>query len=129
MRHPHPRSSPEAAAMTWDGTSKLARTRAASSAHEPRAGARAPRGPSYSIDLLMTPWTLDGHGSVYMRQLALRSRWSGEGFCAIISSDLALGPRPSALVAQWIEQRFPKPCVAGSIPAGGTDRCRAPGDP
>ena len=25
-----------------------------------------------------------------------------------------------ALVAQWIEQRFPKPCVAGSIPAGGT---------
>src|SRR5438552_12097267 len=26
-----------------------------------------------------------------------------------------------ALVAQWIEQRFPKPCVAGSIPAGGTD--------
>jgi hypothetical protein len=31
-------------------------------------------------------------------------------------------PRPSALalVAQWIEQRFPKPCVAGSTPAGGT---------
>ena len=26
----------------------------------------------------------------------------------------------SALVAQGIEQRFPKPCVAGSIPAGGT---------
>ena len=25
-----------------------------------------------------------------------------------------------ALVAQWREQRFPKPCVAGSIPAGGT---------
>src|SRR6266567_3763290 len=25
-----------------------------------------------------------------------------------------------ALVAQGIEQRFPKPCVAGSIPAGGT---------
>src|SRR5688572_18012983 len=24
-----------------------------------------------------------------------------------------------ALVAQGIEQRFPKPCVAGSIPAGG----------
>jgi hypothetical protein len=36
-------------------------------------------------------------------------------------------PRPSALVAQWIEQRFPKPCVAGSIPAGGTSRwcCRS----
>jgi len=29
-------------------------------------------------------------------------------------------PRPSALVAQWIEQRFPKPCVGGSIPPGGT---------
>jgi hypothetical protein len=28
--------------------------------------------------------------------------------------------RVYALVAQWIEQRFPKPCVAGSIPAGGT---------
>ncbi len=25
-----------------------------------------------------------------------------------------------ALVAQGIEQRFPKPCVAGSNPAGGT---------
>src|SRR4029453_8498313 len=29
-------------------------------------------------------------------------------------------PPSPALVAQWIEQRFPKPCVAGSIPAGGT---------
>jgi hypothetical protein len=26
----------------------------------------------------------------------------------------------SALVAQGIEHRFPKPCVAGSNPAGGT---------
>jgi hypothetical protein len=25
-----------------------------------------------------------------------------------------------ASVAQWIEHRFPKPCVAGSIPARGT---------
>src|SRR4051812_44325127 len=25
-----------------------------------------------------------------------------------------------ALVAQWIEQRFPKPCVGGSSPLGGT---------
>jgi hypothetical protein len=24
-----------------------------------------------------------------------------------------------APVAQWIERRFPKPCVAGSSPAGG----------
>jgi hypothetical protein len=29
--------------------------------------------------------------------------------------------QPSALVAQWIEHRFPKPGVAGSIPAGGTE--------
>jgi hypothetical protein len=29
---------------------------------------------------------------------------------------------PPALVAQGIEQRFPKPCVAGSIPAGGTQK-------
>ena len=29
---------------------------------------------------------------------------------------------PRALVAQWIEHRFPKPGVAGSIPAGGTQR-------
>jgi hypothetical protein len=28
--------------------------------------------------------------------------------------------RALALVAQWREQRFPKPRVAGSIPAGGT---------
>jgi hypothetical protein len=28
--------------------------------------------------------------------------------------------RRSALVAQGIEHRFPKPCVAGSNPAGGT---------
>ena len=28
--------------------------------------------------------------------------------------------RSPALVAQGIEHRFPKPCVAGSIPAGGT---------
>ena len=27
-----------------------------------------------------------------------------------------------ALVAQGIEQRFPKPCVAGSNPAGGTQQ-------
>ena len=27
--------------------------------------------------------------------------------------------RHNALVAQWIEHRFPKPGVAGSIPAGG----------
>jgi hypothetical protein len=27
-----------------------------------------------------------------------------------------------ALVAQGIEHRFPKPCVAGSNPAGGTTR-------
>src|SRR2546428_6311214 len=33
-----------------------------------------------------------------------------------------LRAQPLALVAQWIEQRFPKPCVAGSIPAGGTDK-------
>jgi hypothetical protein len=31
-----------------------------------------------------------------------------------------LGCWSSALVAQGIEHRFPKPCVAGSIPAGGT---------
>jgi hypothetical protein len=30
--------------------------------------------------------------------------------------------RRSALVAQGIERRFPKPCVAGSNPAGGTAR-------
>src|SRR6266545_450387 len=39
---------------------------------------------------------------------------------------------PLALVAQWIEQRFPKPRVAGSIPAGGTASTSAnalPGDP
>ena len=30
-------------------------------------------------------------------------------------------PSP-AFVAQWIEQRFPKPQVAGSIPAGGASR-------
>ena len=30
--------------------------------------------------------------------------------------------RPSALVAQGIEHRFPKPCVAGSNPAGGTSQ-------
>ena len=35
---------------------------------------------------------------------------------------LRCGPTATsaALVAQWIEQRFPKPRVAGSIPAGGT---------
>ena len=30
-----------------------------------------------------------------------------------------MSPRPAALVAQGIEHRFPKPCVAGSNPAGG----------
>lgn len=29
-------------------------------------------------------------------------------------------PGKIALVAQWIERWFPKPCVAGSIPAEGT---------
>ena len=38
----------------------------------------------------------------------------------------ALGPR--ALVAQWIEHRFPKPGVAGPIPAEGTKSCPVPGD-
>jgi hypothetical protein len=32
---------------------------------------------------------------------------------------LTISPRP-ALVAQWIEHRFPKPGVGGSIPPGGT---------
>ena len=36
-------------------------------------------------------------------------------------------PAP-ALVAQWIEHRFPKPGVAGSIPAGGTNRHRVDGE-
>ena len=31
-----------------------------------------------------------------------------------------LATTPLALVAQGIEHRFPKPCVAGSNPAGGT---------
>src|SRR5207245_11327936 len=30
-------------------------------------------------------------------------------------------PPPPAPVAQRIERRFPKPCVAGSTPAGGAD--------
>ena len=38
---------------------------------------------------------------------------SGRRFSTTFSTTLAL-------VAQWKEQRFPKPCVAGSIPAGGT---------
>jgi hypothetical protein len=33
---------------------------------------------------------------------------------------LVLHSTEHALVAQWREQRFPKPRVAGSIPAGGT---------
>ena len=33
---------------------------------------------------------------------------------------LALHSIEQALVAQWREQRFPKPRVAGSIPAEGT---------
>ncbi len=33
-----------------------------------------------------------------------------------------------ALVAQWIERRFPKPCVAGSIPAGGAQAKNLPTD-
>ena len=37
-------------------------------------------------------------------------------------------PGGHALVAQGIERRFPKPCVAGSNPAGGTDQ-RAAGEP
>ena len=32
-----------------------------------------------------------------------------------------------ALVAQGIERRFPKPCVAGSNPAGGTRKVRVYG--
>jgi hypothetical protein len=34
---------------------------------------------------------------------------------------LVLHSAEHALVAQWREQRFPKPRVAGSIPAGGTE--------
>ena len=34
----------------------------------------------------------------------------------------ALVRRGPASVAQWIEHRFPKPCVAGSIPARGATR-------
>jgi hypothetical protein len=37
---------------------------------------------------------------------------------------LVLHSTEHALVAQWREQRFPKPRVAGSIPAGGTGRNR-----
>jgi hypothetical protein len=37
---------------------------------------------------------------------------------------LVLHSTEHALVAQWREQRFPKPRVAGSIPAGGTSQTR-----
>jgi hypothetical protein len=47
---------------------------------------------------------------------------------ARLSTTFSPTPVP-ALVAQWIEQRFPKPCVAGSIPAGGTKPCRARDSP
>ena len=37
-----------------------------------------------------------------------------------LSSGLRLSFELHALVAQWIERRFPKPCVGGSTPLGGT---------
>lgn len=41
--------------------------------------------------------------------------------------DLQLKDDTFAPVAQWMEQRFPKPCVAGSIPAGGVALRPRPG--
>ena len=38
-----------------------------------------------------------------------------------VSANFAPSPAP---VAQWIEQRFPKPQVAGSSPAGGAAAVR-----
>lgn len=37
-------------------------------------------------------------------------------------AQLPLAKRPRAPVAQWIEQRFPKPKVASPILAGGAER-------
>ncbi len=50
--------------------------------------------------------------TAYTRSLQL-ARYEATEF----SSTFRAGP---ALVAQGIEHRFPKPCVAGSNPAGGT---------
>lgn len=61
----------------------------------------------------------------YRNPTAARDRgWRGAGAGA--RSSIVSGYR--ALVAQGIEQRFPKPCVAGSIPAeGATPRPSPPG--
>lgn len=39
--------------------------------------------------------------------------------CSSLLTSQALSVLLSAPVAQWIERRFPKPCVGGSSPLGG----------
>jgi hypothetical protein len=51
---------------------------------------------------------------------------AGTHECRGFSPTFRAGP---ASVAQWIEHRFPKPCVAGSIPARGTMVGSASGTP
>jgi hypothetical protein len=57
-----------------------------------------------------------------------RTEASPEGFQPDVAKWDAWSPEEArrllAGVKAWIEQRFPKPCVAGSIPAGGTNVCQ-----
>src|SRR5438093_49645 len=74
------------------------------------------RGPSASL------LAAEGEGSLAGLQIVEQVRRVAGAACD--------GPRLPSLVLRSLvrEQRFPKPCVAGSIPAGGTRSCRVPGD-
>ena len=50
--------------------------------------------------------------------------WRQRSALRLPAGGVSAGRVTPALVAQWIEQRFPKPRVGGSIPPGGTATCR-----
>gem|GEM_PF-2119334 len=56
--------------------------------------------------------------SVFFRHLAVASNLSTDDAACGVNFAPHFAPSPAS-VAQWIEQRFPKPQAAGSIPAGG----------
>src|SRR5215470_12568357 len=81
--------------------------------------AMTPRRPGpYTRSWLVGERLVTGHGTA-----TGQTSWTRAAGPTRIQLDrpAKLGQRSSqALVAQGIEHRFPQPCVAGSIPAGGT---------
>ena len=106
-----PRRSPGGSAMTWPSCSRSTPTASTDRKDRSMTGSPPLSRPTTTMRHCprRQPWTLRPSQTrgLYAVQNQRGRLWTRQN-------------RRSALVAQGIEHRFPKPCVAGSNPAGGT---------